>query len=89
MTSANPCAAWLLSALGRLLTCELPSADEAATRACVVDVTVELIGGRPPGRPDFVKVGVRTQLRYRWREPQGLVLGHSDMLAGPSAEVVS
>lgn len=69
--------AWMLDALERLVSCESPSSDDDATRACgqvLTELTVDLLDSRPT----ILESGGRTHLQFEWGNPSVLILGHLD-----------
>ncbi len=69
--------AWMLDALAELVSCESPSTDADATRACG-DLLTELTVRHLDARPSLLESGGRTHLRFDWGTPKVLVLGHLD-----------
>ncbi len=68
---------WMLNALEQLVSCESPSTDDEATRACghvLTELTVDLLDSRPT----LLESGGRTHLQFDWGNPTVLVLGHLD-----------
>jgi glutamate carboxypeptidase len=72
-----PSTGWMLEALETLVSCESPSREEDATRACgqvLTGLTVDLLDSRPT----VLQSGGRTHLQFDWGTPTVLVLGHLD-----------
>ena len=67
----------MTAALDELVSCESPSSDAVATKACG-EVFAELALARLDARPERIELGGRTHLRYTWGTPRVLVLGHLD-----------
>ena len=67
----------MTAALEELVSCESPSSDAAATRACAA-VFDGLAAGHLDARPERLEIDGRTHLRYTWGTPRVLVLGHLD-----------
>ncbi len=68
---------WLLDAVDELVSCESPSTEPAATRACgevLADLTQRHLGARP----ELIESGGVPHLRLDWGTPRVLVLGHLD-----------
>lgn len=63
--------------LGELVSCESPSADAAATRACGELVT-RMVRDRLGAEPERIEVSGCTHLRWTFGAPKVLVLGHLD-----------
>jgi glutamate carboxypeptidase len=63
--------------LEQLVSCESPSHDEQATRACIEVFSTQL-ASRLDARAELVEVQGRTHLRCTWGEPRVLIVGHLD-----------
>ena len=68
---------WMTPALEELVSCESPSSDAAATKACG-ELFAEMALVRLGARPERIELGGRTHLRFTWGTPRVLVLGHLD-----------
>lgn len=68
---------WMLAALEALVSCESPSSDADATRACgevLAGLTSELLDSRPT----VIESGGYSHLQFDWGVPKVLILGHLD-----------
>ena len=68
---------WMTSALEELVSCESPSSEVSATRACG-SVLSYLTQRHLDAKPDLIEVEGRTHLRFTWGTPKVLLLGHLD-----------
>ena len=67
----------MIDALEQLVSCESPSSDDDATRACgqvLTELTVDLLDSRPT----ILESGGRAHLQFDWGTPTVLILGHLD-----------
>ncbi len=63
--------------LEELVSCESPSSDTTATRACG-QLLAELALARLDATPELIEIGGCTHLRFTWGVPKVLLLGHLD-----------
>ena len=67
----------MTEALEELVSCESPSSDTSATRACG-SVLAGLAHQHLDATPELLEVGGRTHVRFSWGTPRVLLLGHLD-----------